>query len=87
MRQVGAHRGRRTTSGDADDSGESSPPTSVSTMSVAPLPVGAGMALSGAASSDGAVVVRCDATCSDGAMIVLAWAKTSSSDGLRDEAA
>ena len=45
------------------------------------------MALSGAASSDGAVVVRCEATCSDGAMMVLAWAKTSSSDGLRDEAA
>jgi hypothetical protein len=45
------------------------------------------MALSGAASSDGAVVVRCGATCSDGVMIVLAWAKTSSEDGLRDEAA
>ena len=62
------------TSGDADDSSESSPPTSMTTLSVAPLPAGADMALSGTASSDGA-------------MIVLAWAKTSWADGLRDEAA
>ena len=61
------------TSGDADDSGESSPSTSMATMSVAPLSV----ARSRAASSDGAEVVRCGATCSDGAMVVLAWAKTS----------
>jgi hypothetical protein len=74
-------------SGDADDSGESSTPTSVSTMSVAPLLAGAGMAHSGAASSDGPVVVRCEAICSDGAIIVLAWAKTSWAGGLRDEAA
>jgi len=33
--------------GDADDSGESSPPTSMSTMSLAPLSAGADMALSG----------------------------------------
>ena len=59
-----SHRGSRMTSGDADDSGESSPLTSMSTMSVAPLPAGVDMA-------------RCEATCSDGAMIVLAWAKTS----------
>ena len=32
-----SHRGSRMTYGDADDSGESSPPTSMSTMSVAPL--------------------------------------------------
>ena len=75
------------TSGDADDSGESSPPTSISTMSVSPLSAGVDMALSGAASSDGAEVARCEATCSDGAMVVLAWAKTSWADGLRDEAA
>ena len=42
------------TSGDADDSGESSPPTSMSTMSVAPLSAGVDKALSGAASSGGA---------------------------------
>jgi len=59
-----------------------SPPTSMSTMSVALLPAGADMALSGAASSDGAEVVRSEATGSDGAMIVLAWAKTSWADGL-----
>jgi hypothetical protein len=51
-------------------------------MSVAPLPAGADTALSGAASSDRAVVVRCEATCSDGAIIVLAWAKTSWADGM-----
>ena len=56
-------------------------------MSVAPLSAGVDMALSGAASSDGAEVARCEATCSDGAMIVLAWAKKSWADGLRDEAA
>ena len=65
------------TSGDADDSGESSPSTSMATMSVAPLSVGSDVARSRAASSDGAEVVRCGATCSDGAMVVLAWAKTS----------
>jgi hypothetical protein len=63
-----SHRGSRTTSGDADDSVESSPPTSMSTMSAAPSPAGVDMALSGAASSDGAVVVRSEATGSDGAM-------------------
>ena len=47
-----SHRGSRTTSGDADDSRESSPPTSMATMSVAPLSAGVDMALSGAASSD-----------------------------------
>jgi hypothetical protein len=56
-------------------------------MSVASLPAGVNMAHSGAASSDGGEVVRCAATGSDGAMIVLAWAKTSWADGLRDEAA
>ena len=45
------------------------------------------MALSGAASSDKAEVVRCEATGSDGAMIVLALAKTSWVDELRDKAA
>ncbi len=72
------------TSGDADDSGESPPSTSMATMS---LPAGADMALSRATSSDGAEVVRCEATGSDGVMIVLAWVKTSWADGLRDEAA
>ena len=47
-----SHRGSRMTSGDADDSGESSPPTSMATMSVAPLSAGVDMALSGAACSD-----------------------------------
>ena len=59
----------------------------MATSPVAPLPAGADMALSGAASSDGAEVVRCEATGSDGAMIVLALDKTSWADGLRDEAA
>jgi len=59
----------------------------MATMSVALLPAGADMARSRAASSDGAEVVRCGATCSDGAIVVLAWAKTSWADGLRDEAA
>ena len=75
------------TSGDADDSGELSPPTSMATMSVAPLSAGVDMALSGVACSDSAEVARSEATCSDGAMIVLSWAKTSWADGLRDEAA
>ena len=44
--------GSRTTSGDADDSSESSPSTSMATMSVAPLSAGVDMALSGAACSD-----------------------------------
>ena len=57
------------TSGDADENGESSPPTSMTTSSVAPLPAGADMALSGAASSDGAEVVRCEATCDDCARV------------------
>ena len=74
-RPSSSHLGSRTTSGDADDSGESSPPTSMITSSVAPLPAGADMALSGTANS------------SDGAIIVLAWAKSSWADGLRDEAA
>ena len=59
----------------------------MATMSVASLPAGADMALSGAASSDKAEVVRCEATGSDGAMIVLALAKTSWVDELRDKAA
>ena len=49
-----SHSGRRTTSGYADDSGESSPSTSIATMSVASLPAGEDVALSGAAYSDGA---------------------------------
>jgi hypothetical protein len=65
-------------SGDAGDSSESSPSTSMATLSVAPLPAGADVVRSGAISSDGA---RSGATSSDGAldvrsgaMIVLAWA-------------
>ena len=64
------------TSGDADDSGESSPSTSMATMSVASLPAGEDMARSGevmrcgATGSDGAEVVRSGATSSDGALVV-----------------
>jgi hypothetical protein len=79
--------------GDADDSGESSPSTSMATMS---LPAGEDMAHSGevvsvevvrcgATSSNGALAVRCEATYSGGAMVVLTWAKTSWADGLRVE--
>ncbi len=57
---------------------------------------GAEVLCCGATSSNGAEVVRCGATSSDGAlacavkqlarvtMVVLAWAKTSWADGLRD---
>jgi len=65
---------------DVDDSGESSPSTSMATLSIAPSSAGADMVRSGATSSDGAEVVRCGATCSDGAMVVLTWAKTSWAD-------
>ena len=77
------------TSGDADDSGESSPSTSMATMSVASLPAGEDMARSraacsevvrfGATSSNGADVVRSGATSSDGAEVVRSGA--TSSDG------
>ena len=64
---------------DDDDRGESSPLTSMATMSVAPLLAGEDMARSGAACSDGAEVVRCGATGSDGASVVRSGA--TSSDG------
>jgi len=71
----------------ADDSGESSPSTSMATLSVAPSSAGADMVRSGATYSDGAEGVRCGATCSDGAIVLLAWTKTSWADGLPVEAA
>ena len=72
-----SHSGSWTTSGDADDNGESSPSTSMATMSVASLPVGEDMAHSGAAYSDGVEVVRCGATGSDGAEVVRCGATSS----------